>query len=116
MRMLTARAAERTCAKVRPSARVPMARRSPRASAAISRIIAMFTGSPRRKCARGGATPGSVVVERAADRASVGGRQGLGLRDLHGLPVAAQRALAGLGHQDGGLALGARVALAHLVR
>src|SRR3954453_7819913 len=95
------RAAGRRPSYERPSARVPYARRSPRASAAISRIMAMFTSAP---------------LGCGALRWSVGGRERLRLGDLHRHPVAAQLAVARLGDEDGGLALGAGVALAHLVR
>src|SRR3954451_5638174 len=73
--------------------RSAMARRSPMASAARSRSMAMFAIGVR-------------------PRFSVGGREGLRLGDDHGGAVARDLAVAALGHEDLGVARLARVALA----
>src|SRR4029079_3970008 len=77
-----------------------MATRPPKASAAISRIMARFTVAPRLDAWVSG---------------SVGGGEWFGLCDLHGLRVAAELPLAALGDSHGGLTNRARVALAHQV-
>src|SRR4029450_4737718 len=85
------------------------ATRSPSASAAISRTMAMFTGSSRKR-----ETARRVSRRASADPSERGWGGGGG--HLHHLAVAGGHAVPRLGDEYRGLAHRARVALAHLVR